>query len=269
MSYPNYPNYNTDQGYPPQNAYPGYAPQSSYPNYNPESGQNVDFDNAFSDKVVRQGFIRKVYSILSLQLILSFGSVLLFTHSDSMKMFARQNVYILLIAFVVAICTMCPLICIQSLRRKTPHNYILLIIFTLAESVVLGYMGAATKPEIVRAAVFITAGIVIGLTLFAFQTKWDFTALNGIMFCVLLCFSLAGLAFMFFPKTGITNMIYSGIGALIFSIYIVMDTQSIVGGSDRKYQISPEEYIFASIMLYLDIVNLFTYILSILNEANR
>ena len=42
-----------------------------------------------------------------------------------------------------------------------------------------------------------------------------------------------------------------------------------VGGADRKYQISSEEYIFASLMLYLDIINLFTYILSILNEANK
>lgn len=70
MSYPSYPNYNTDQGYAPQNAYPGY---------NPESGQNLDFDNAFSDKIIRQGFIRKVYTILSIQLIISFGAVLLFT----------------------------------------------------------------------------------------------------------------------------------------------------------------------------------------------
>lgn len=274
MSYPNYP-----QGQP---AYPGqpYANQQ-YPNpqynpsygvgsptYSPEDGQGIDFDNAFSDKKVRQGFIRKVYSILSIQLLISFGSVLLFTHNDDLRMFAKQNAWIVLLAFVVSLCTLCPMICVQSLRRQTPHNYILLIFFTLAESVVLGYLGAATKPEIVRLAVFLTAGIVIGLTLFAFQTKWDFTALNGIMFVVLLCFSLSGLVLMFF-RTPIINLVYSSIGALIFSIYIVIDTQSIVGGSNRKYQVSSEEYIFASLILYLDIVNLFTYILSILNEANK
>ena len=67
----------------------------------------------------------------------------------------------------------------------------------------------------------------------------------------------------------IVNIIYCSIGALIFSVYIVIDAQSIVGGADRKYQISSEEYIFASLVLYLDIINLFTYILSILNEANK
>lgn len=77
-----------------------------------------------------------------------------------------------LLSFVLILCSFY-LSGIQSLRRRTPHNYILLFIFTLAESVILGYMGAATKPEVVTAAVFITAGIVIGLTIFAFQTKWD------------------------------------------------------------------------------------------------
>ena len=43
----------------------------------------------------------------------------------------------------------------------------------MAESVVLGFLGAATRRDIVLMAVFITAGVVIGLTLFAFQTKWD------------------------------------------------------------------------------------------------
>ena len=30
-----------------------------------ETGQQANFENAFSDKAIRQGFIRKVYAILS------------------------------------------------------------------------------------------------------------------------------------------------------------------------------------------------------------
>lgn len=75
MSYPNYPSYTNNQQPPPQ-AYP----QSYPPPYSPESGHDgLDFDNAFGDKAVRRGFIRKVYSILCIQLFISFGSVILFT----------------------------------------------------------------------------------------------------------------------------------------------------------------------------------------------
>lgn len=38
-------------------------------------------------------------------------------------------------------------------------------------------------------------------------------------------------------------------------------------GGGKMYSISPEEYIFAALNLYLDIVNLFLYILQIIAAA--
>ena len=55
---------------------------------------------------------------------------------------------------------------------------------------------------------------------------------------------------------------YGSIGALIFSLYIVYDTQLMMGGK-HKYALSPEEYIFAALNIYLDVVQLFMYILMI------
>jgi len=58
-------------------------------------------------------------------------------------------------------------------------------------------------------------------------------------------------------------MIGIGIGgALIFSCYLVYDIQLMMGGN-HSYSLSPEEYIFAALNIYLDIVNLFLYILLI------
>lgn len=76
---------------------------------------------------------------------------------------------------------------------------------------------------------------------------------------------------VFFRHIPYVNIIYSSIGALIFSVYIVIDTQSIVGGADRKYQVSSEEYIFASLILYLDIINLVRhrFHIPIFDKTNR
>ena len=38
-------------------------------------------------------------------------------------------------------------------------------------------------------------------------------------------------------------------------------------GGKHKYSLSPEEYIFAALNLYLDIINLFLYILRIIGAA--
>lgn len=42
----------------------------------------------------------------------------------------------------------------------------------------------------------------------------------------------------------------------------------LVGG-DHKYSISPEEYVFAALNLYMDIIQLFLYILRILQYLNK
>ena len=55
-------------------------------------------------------------------------------------------------------------------------------------------------------------------------------------------------------------------GALIFSLYIIYDTQMMMGGK-HEYALDPEEYIFASLNIYLDVINLFLYILMIVRGA--
>lgn len=52
-----------------------------------------------------------------------------------------------------------------------------------------------------------------------------------------------------------------------FSIF-TDDTQMIIGGN-HKFQMSPEEYILGAIALFLDIINIFLYILRILGAASK
>jgi len=85
---------------------------------------------------------------------------------------------------------------------------------------------------------------------------------------VLVVFLLFGLIAAFFPATRTVRLVYAAIGAIIFSVYIVYDTQLMIGGK-HKYSLSPEEYIFASLNLYLDIINLFMYILSIIGNSRN
>lgn len=49
--------------------------------------------------------------------------------------------------------------------------------------------------------------------------------------------------------------------------YLVFDTQLILGGKHRRHQVSPEEYVFAALNLYLDIVTLFLLLLQIIGLA--
>jgi len=51
--------------------------------------------------------------------------------------------------------------------------------------------------------------------------------------------------------------------------FLIFDTQMIVGGQKRRYQLSPEEHIFGALQLYLDIVYIFLIVLSLVGGGRR
>lgn len=116
-------------------------------------------------------------------------------------------------------------------------------------------------------AVGICGVVCLGLTIFAMQTKWDFTVLSGSLFALLMALMMFGILALFIPSKTL-YIFYASLGAALFSVYLVFDVQLIMGGK-HKYAISPEEYIFAALNLYLDIINIFLYILAIIGGSNR
>lgn len=61
-------------------------------------------------------------------------------------------------------------------------------------------------------------------------------------------------------------VVYAALGALFFMVYLAIDIQMIIGG--KKYEINAEDYIFAAIQVFLDIINIFLLILSLIG-GNR
>jgi FtsH-binding integral membrane protein len=61
----------------------------------------------------------------------------------------------------------------------------------------------------------------------------------------------------------LTN-IYCCFGVLLFGVYLVIDTQMIVGG--KSVEIAIDEYAIAAMLLYIDIIQIFMYILNLLSN---
>lgn len=152
-----------------------------------------------------------------------------------------------------------------SLQDKHPHNFYLLGAFTVVEafmvgSVVTAYCAAGYQ-GVVLEAVFLTGAIFIGLTLFTYQSKMDFSFLGAGLSMGLGALILWGFFAMIFGAQ--TGYVYALLGCIIFSGYILFDTWLIMD------KLSPHDHILAAIMLYLDIINLFLYLLQLLAESNR
>lgn len=256
----------------PEGVYPtpsgGFDPQGTSVggNYNklvdPESQNLKNF--SFNDQSIRRGFIRKVYSILMCQLLVTFGVVALFVFHMPTQEWARRNPWLMIGTMIAVLVSTLMMGCFEDALRKTPSNFVFLGFFTVAQSILVGYICTVYDPETVMMAVGVTAVICLGLTLFALQSKYDFTTCGGILLICLLLLLIVGLVSIFLPDKRL-KIIYSAFGALLFAFYLIYDTQLMLGG-EHKYSISPEDYIFAAINIYLDIINLFLYILRILGS---
>lgn len=65
---------------------------------------------------------------------------------------------------------------------------------------------------------------------------------------------------LFFPLGKTTVMAYGCLASIIFCGYIIYDTDNLI----KRY--TYDEYIWAAVSLYLDVVNLFLTLLQILRE---
>lgn len=223
----------------------GYGDQPSlYPNINRD------------ENAMRWAFIRKVYIILSLQLILTavVAGVVAFYHPVS-EFLVRTPGLIIAMAFLPFI-LLCPLYCYSE---KHPINLVLLAFFTASLSLTIGMACAFTKGKVIWEAALLTAVVVISLTLYTFwaaRRGHDFSFLGPILFASLIIIIIFALIQIFFPLGRLSYMIYGGIASLIFSGYIIYDTDNLI----KRY--TYDQYIWASVSLYLDVINLFLSLLT-------
>ncbi|KAM9310036.1 protein lifeguard 1 [Pholidichthys leucotaenia] len=220
-------------------------------------------DSPFSDGAIRRGFIRKVYLTLLVQLLLTVGIICPFLYWNTLREWTQDTYWFTYCMMVVVIVFILAFSCCDNLRRRVPLNFIALGLFTVAEGLMLGSVAARFDAEAVMWAVGATALVSFALSLFAMQSKWDFTTMNGCLWVFLwTLFSFALLCAIL--RSQYLYIVYACLGTLLFSLYLVFDTQLILGGKHRKYEVSPEEYIFAALNLYLDIVSLFLLLLQLI-----
>jgi FtsH-binding integral membrane protein len=211
---------------------------------------------------MRLAFLRKVYTILSCQLLLTIGMACLFSFNDAVNNFIMTTPQLSTAALVLSFVSLIALFCF---RHKHPMNMILLGVWTVIMGYSLGLVCAMYyrqgAGELVLQAFGITAGIFLGLTAYTLYSKRDFSFMGGFLFAGLIGLMVWGLVSWL---TGWRSTFwYSLIGALLFSALIVYDTFLI------SKRLSPDEYILGAISLYLDIINLFLFILQLLGGNRR
>ena len=88
--------------------------------------------SAFTEDNVRRGFIKKVYSILSGQLLVTMA-IMGFFFIQPVREYSTQNTWIFWVAFAASFACLIALSCFEGVRRNFPGNLICLGVFTVGK----------------------------------------------------------------------------------------------------------------------------------------
>jgi len=149
-------------------------------------------------------------------------------------------------------------------KNKTPLNLVLLFAFTFMTGFTLAptlamYI-AADMGYVIGEAFGLTAVAFAALTIFAMNTKRNFTTMGKTLFITLIVLIVASIANIFLHLP-MLQLIIASVGAILFSFFILYDTQNIIRGNVKSE-------IEAAVALYLDFLNLFISLLQILGFLN-
>jgi len=231
--------------------------------------RDLDVQGAIKDAnaEIRNRFIVKVYSIVSVQLLLT--AIVAVPFAAISPIWVAEHHWLLYVAYALFFILLIVGVCCAGVMKTFPYNHILLSCISSSMGIVVGLVCTFYTAQSVLYAFMITCLVFFGITAYACTTKTDFTGWCSYLCAVIMVFimtivTLVLLSFFGYPFSIISGC-FSAFGALLISFYIVRDTQAIMGGK-HKTQFTTDDYAIAALVLYLDIVDLFLQILSMMQK---
>ena len=149
---------------------------------------------------------------------------------------------------------------VYAVKDKPGINLAVLFAFTFVSGLTISPLISAFVGRgmggVVGEAFLLTSIAFGGLSLFAMNTKKDYTTMGKMLFITLIIVIVAGLLNIFFHSP-LLQLGIAVVSSVLFSFFILYDTQNIIQGNYG----TPIE---GAIALYLDFFNLFVSLLQIL-----
>ena len=225
---------------------------------------SVDLEANYTlQKESKTDFITKIYTTLCFQLSITFAMSLAFYRSMSITNYVVTHPEMLYAS--IALTFVFLILSMPCLFGKThPLNLVCLFGFTICESYSVAYVSLFyTAPSVIMAW-GMTLSTFIFLTIYVFQTKEDFNFLGAGLYSCLWVLILGGfIQLVFLPNSQFLNTAMAILGSMVAIGYILYDTSEII------HRMEKDEYIFACMNLYLDIIMLFLRLLELFGDRRE
>lgn len=201
-------------------------------------------------------FIKQTYQLFALSLLsASLGAYLGLGIATTVKAWF-WGLVILEFVFLIGL---------YMTKKKPVVNYLMFFLFTFVSGLtltpILSHFIGQNNGQIVVNAFILTTVAFGSLSVFAMNTKKDFSTMGKVLMITLIVVIVASLLNLFLHSS-IFQLVIASISSILFSFFILYDTQNIIKGNY-------ETPIEGAIALYLDFLNLFVNLLQILGLIDR
>lgn len=207
----------------------------------------------------RATLVRRTYLIVLAGVILTMAGVAFAMSQPALLgMVARHPILTMIATFI-------PLMLATRSRAVFPANIGLVLLFTFAMGVAVSpaiVIYGSRQPGVVGQAALLTLSSFVILTGYAFVSRRDFSAWGSFFTVGLWVLIATSLLNMFFQNAG-ASLWLAGATVLVFSGLLVFDTWRL------RNVYGPDQYVNAAVAIYLDLLNMFLAILSLLGGGRR
>jgi len=194
----------------------------------------------------KKGFLLKVFSNLIFQLLVTF----IVAFNINSEMLNKSMYFWLLILFQFLI-----IVVLAFIPMHPMIKFLLMTIFSACWGLIFGKIKEHVSPEIIKTAILGVLGIfvsmfIISLLMLTMGLKLGF-GFGLFLFFALLLLIILNIVLFVMKKQDTYHKIIATVSIILFSFYIIYDTQSIL---QRDYY---GDFITASMDYYLDVINIF------------
>lgn len=170
--------------------------------------------------IIYSEFLARIFTVLSSQLVLAVGFCgILFFALESWG-YAEEHsadTWPMVTCFGIGSSLLVILAFSASTRKRFPHNYAIMTLFTMSEGALLAVMSSQYQTIMpIKTLIFVALSIMT-LALIAYQSKLDLTTMNAVALVIIQMVILSALLFLMWPNSFLI-VTYSAIAATIYVI---------------------------------------------------
>ena len=214
---------------------------------------------AYSQEAVFSNFMQRVYQWMTMGLALTgLISFLTLQSIGLLKFLVHGGLWVFFVAELVIVFWLS-----ASIRKISASAAALgFFVYATLNGITISTLLLVYTAASVSLTFFITAMTFAGVSLYGWATKQDLTSIGSFCFMALIGLIIATIANMFFHST-MANLILSYIGVALFIGLTAYDTQRLKVIHQNMANPAEQLAIFGALMLYLDFINMFLWLLQI------